>query len=346
MKTVILPPVHRLIRTSIRAKTKGSLSKKLKIQRVLVAIDFSPASWEALKFVAPLFKHFGAELHLAHVFAPEYPLATAMAMPLMLSGSDIARSVCRQLKNGASKCSSGVPPENVHALKGRPFREICALARKIDADLIVISTRGLSGFKHLLLGSTAERVVRYSPCPVLVVRPIHDAHGRNSNGEAPHNALAIRKILVPVDFSDCSRKGVEFAKCLAKQSRATLVLLHSVYFQYHVSSDEYARCDYPLFVQEADKAARIRMQELTRELESEGIKVEPLLKTGHVGEQICDSARSHGIDLIVTSTHGWTGFKHVLLGSNAEYVVQHAVCPVLVVPTHERPGVDSTTSRK
>jgi nucleotide-binding universal stress UspA family protein len=345
MKTVILPPARRLIRTSIRVKTKGSLSKKLKIQRVLEAIDFSPASWEALEFVAPLLKHFGAEVHLAHVFAPEYPLATAMAMPLMLSGADIERSVCRQLKKGASKCSSAVPLENVHALKGRPFREICALARKIDADLIVISTRGLSGFKHIALGSTAERVVRYSPCPVLVVRPIHDAHGRNSNGEA-HAALAIRKILVPVDFSDCSRRGVEFAKCLAKQSCASLVLLHSVYFQYYVSSDEYARYDYPLFVQEADKAARIRMRELIWETKSEGIKVEPLLKTGHVGEQICSSARSHGIDLIVTSTHGWTGFKHVLLGSNAEYVVQHATCSVLVVPTHQRPGVDSTTSKK
>jgi nucleotide-binding universal stress UspA family protein len=47
------------------------------------------------------------------------------------------------------------------------------------------------------------------------------------------------------------------------------------------------------------------------------------------------------VDLIVTSTHGTTGFKHILLGSTAEYVVRHATCPVLVVPSHERPSAKS-----
>ncbi len=54
--------------------------------------------------------------------------------------------------------------------KGRPFDEICRLARDLSIDLIIIATRGNTGVKHLVLGSTAERVVRYSPCPVLVVR--------------------------------------------------------------------------------------------------------------------------------------------------------------------------------
>jgi nucleotide-binding universal stress UspA family protein len=55
-----------------------------------------------------------------------------------------------------------------------------------------------------------------------------------------------------------------------------------------------------------------------------------------------DCAEDSGVDLIVTSTHGRTGFKHVLLGSVTEYVVRHAPCPVFVVPSHERPGVNST----
>src|SRR5206468_3087722 len=110
----------------------------------------------------------------------------------------------------------------------------------------VISTRGNTGFKHLVVGSTAERVVRYSPCPVLVVRSVHHAGNGNGNGKAPPTALRLRKILVPIDFSNCSREGLEYAKRLAKQFRATLILLHSVYFQYHVTSDEYARYDYPL----------------------------------------------------------------------------------------------------
>ena len=57
-------------------------------------------------------------------------------------------------------------------------------------------------------------------------------------------------------------------------------------------------------------------------------------------DQICERAKDSGVDLIVTSTHGTTGLKHVLLGSTAEYVVRHAQSPVLVVPSHERPTVN------
>jgi len=265
-------------------------------------------------------------------------------VPLVVADANLKEQARRRLHEIAAKSLVPLRPRNVHVLRGgRAFEQICELARKIDIDLIVVSTRGLSGLKHFALGSTAERVVRYSPCPVLVIRPVH---GRSGNGETTHTPLNVRKVLVPVDFSNCSHRGVEYAEHLAKQFRASIVLLHSVYFEYRVSSEEYARYDYPLFVQEADKAARVRMQELAREIESAGIKVEPLLKTGHVGEQICDRARAQGVDLIVTSTHGWTGFKHVLLGSNAEYVVQHATCPVLVVPTHQRPAVSLVGPKK
>ena len=120
--------------------------------------------------------------------------------------------------------------ENIHAIKGRPFEEICRLAQEIDIDLIVIATRGNTGLKHLLLGSTAERVVRYSPCPVLVVR------GSDSKKKPVQQLATFRKILVPVDFSDCSMKGLEYAKELAREFRAKLILLHSIALQYYVAT--------------------------------------------------------------------------------------------------------------
>jgi nucleotide-binding universal stress UspA family protein len=319
----------------------------LKIKNVLVTLDFSPASHAAIRFAMPLLKRFGANLHLVHVLPEDSPLSGLADLPMVVPEVEIHRRVRSDLGKTAANYAIQTQPGHLHVLRGSPFAEICQLAQKIDIDLIIIATRGNTGLKHLALGSTAERVVRYSPCPVLVVRCVHPARNRNGNGngKAPRAALHIRKILVPVDFSDCSRQGLEYAKGLAKQFRATLVLLHSVYFQYYVSGDEYARYDYPLLVQEADKAAHDRMRELVRETESDGIKVEPLLETGHAGEQICERARSHGADLIVTATHGWTGFKHVLLGSTAENVVQQARCPVLVVPTHDRPGVTSTKAQ-
>jgi nucleotide-binding universal stress UspA family protein len=143
--------------------------------------------------------------------------------------------------------------------------------------------------------------------------------------------------VVPVDFSACSLKGLAYAKQLAKQFGATLVLLHCLPPQYYMASEEYARYDLPLLLGQIEKAARGQLDELAEEIEREGITVERDLEMGHPGQQICEEARDREADLIVTATHGNTGLKHVFLGSTAEYVVRHAVCSVLVVPTRERP---------
>jgi universal stress protein A len=140
-------------------------------------------------------------------------------------------------------------------------------------------------------------------------------------------------------------KGLTFAKALAKQFGAKLVLLNSVALRYYVSSDEYARYDFPLLLQQSENAAQQQMRDLIRTTDWEGITVEPSLQIGHAGNQICTGAKDQGADLIVTSTHGRTGLEHVLIGSTAEYVVRHAHCPVLVVPSHERPAIKSTPAR-
>jgi nucleotide-binding universal stress UspA family protein len=297
----------------------------LQIRNVLVPVDFSPPSLEAIEFALPLIKQFGADLHLVHAFASDYPIAALATLPLVLPEVEINQSVHRHLKDVGKKYSIDLRRENLHALKGRPFEEICRLARDITIDLIVIATRGHTGLKHLALGSTAERVVRYSPCPVLVVRP--------GTAKARNPQLGFKKILVPIDFSECSMKGLAYAKTWARQFESTLVLLNSVHFEYYVASDEYARYDLPLLMQQAEKVAREQMRELVRRTDWEGLKVETSLQVGHAGQQICERAGDLGADLIVTSTHGTTGLKHVLIGSTAEYIVRHASCPVLVVPT-------------
>jgi nucleotide-binding universal stress UspA family protein len=300
-------------------------------------MDFSAPSLSAVEFAIPLIKQFAANLHLVHVFAHDYPITALVAMPLVLPELEINKSVHRHLKDIAKKYSIALRRENLHALKGRPFEEICRLARDINIDLIVIATRGNTGFRHLTLGSTAERVVRYSPCPVLVMRG--GDREKAGRGKFSRGALGFRKVLVPIDFSECSMRGLTYAQAFANQFNSRLVLLNSVHFQYYVASDEYARYDLPRLMQYAEKTAREQMQDLVEKTDWGGLQVETSLQTGHAGQQICDGARDCAADLIVTSTHGRTGFKHVLLGSTAEYVVRHAHCPVLVVPSHERPAV-------
>jgi nucleotide-binding universal stress UspA family protein len=296
---------------------------------VLVPIDFSERSLEALETALSLTKRIGAQLHLIHVYEPDYPFTTLMALPIVLPPVQVAQGVRRHLKDVAKKFGVELRAGNTHAVEGRPFEEICRIAREQKIDLIVAATRGNTGVKHLLLGSTAERIVRHSPCPVLVVRP------KAKNGAKPN--LMFGKILVPVDFSECSLKGLEYGKALAKQFDSKLVLLNSVAFQYYITSDEYARYDLPLLMQQEEMAHRRQMRDLIEKTNWDGIEVKPSLQIGHAGQQICARAAGHHADLIVTSTHGTTGFKHVLVGSTAEYVVRHATCPVLVVPSHERP---------
>lgn len=315
--------------TRTRAAKPGA--KTLQIRNVLVPIDFSKASLEAIAFALPLVKEFGAELHLIHVFEADDSLASTAALPLVVPLLQVGDRVRRHLKDVAKKYSAPLRRENIHARRGRPFEEICRLALECNIDLIITATRGNTGLKHLALGSTAERVVRYAPCPVLVVR---GGEGKTKSG--------FRKILVPIDFSDCSLKGLDYAKALAKEFGASLMLLHSIHLQYFVSNDEYARYDMPLLMQQTERAARAQLTELVEKTDWEGIQVQPSLQIGHPGDQICARAKDYGADLIVTSTHGTTGLKHILIGSTAEYVVRHASCPVLVVPGRERPALNSS----
>ena len=329
------------MKTVTRPKIREDRHARLQIRSILVPIDFSKPSLQAIEFALPLVKKFGAQLHLVHVFAPDYPLASMAAMPLIVPELEVGKRVRRHLRDVARKYSVRLGHENIHALRGRPFEEICRLAREQSIDLIITSTRGLTGLKHLALGSTAERVVRYSPCPVLVLRPFDRSGKTGRNGERA-GQLSFRKILVPIDFSECSMKGVAYAKELAGEFGSKLVLLHSVAIQYYVSSDEYARFDFPQLMQQAEKAARNQMGDLVEKTDWDGVvEVETSMQIGHAGQQICARAIDHQADVIVTSTHGTTGFKHMLLGSTAEYVVRHASCPVLVVPSHERPVLNS-----
>jgi universal stress protein A len=124
---------------------------------------------------------------------------------------------------------------------------------------------------------------------------------------------------------------------LATQFNSTLTLIHSVNLDYYVASDEYARYDFPQLLQQTEKVAQQRLQKIVQHLRHDGFDVNGTVTIGHAGQHICDSAEKAKVGLIVTSTHGRTGFKHVLIGSTAEYMVRHAECPVLVVPSHDRP---------
>jgi universal stress protein A len=150
---------------------------------------------------------------------------------------------------------------------------------------------------------------------------------------AAKSALHLKHILVPIDFSECSKKALQYALPLAREHQATLTLLYVVAPAFQVG--EYPGVDQAQLLANAKKNAK---KELTQWAAAEVRAEAPTDIIVHMGtpsRQIIESARSLPADLIVISTHGRTGLKHVLLGSVTEQVVQRAPCPVLVVRERE-----------
>lgn len=146
--------------------------------------------------------------------------------------------------------------------------------------------------------------------------------------------LHIKKILVPVDFSGPSDKAVHYAKQFAEQFDATLTLLHVVEPIVYPAELGYV----PLSPEDLEQGRLDGLRKRLTELASGvggGVKTESLLRLGRSWKEVVDLAKSDDYDLIIVSTHGYTGVKHALLGSVTEKVVRHAPCPVLVVRTEE-----------
>ena len=143
----------------------------LKFKKILAPIDFSPASKKALDYAFRLGELFKSEVTLLHVFeplkAPDFPdIACASsygAKEFVSAEKNLRALITSSSMNGASQLKWKVRA-------GVPAHEIVEAAKELNVDLIVIATHGFTGWKHFCIGSTAERVARVAPCPVLVVR--------------------------------------------------------------------------------------------------------------------------------------------------------------------------------
>lgn len=295
-------------------------SRTLNLRNILVPIDFSPQSENALLHASFLAGELGANLTLLFVAEPiPYPFESPA------SEGETVRKVKERLEKLCASASTDAPAKNATIVRhGRPFEEICCAAEELQSDLIVIAPHGSRPLEHMLLGSTAERVVRHAGCPVLVVRPQQKAPGLGH----PPTSTQFKKLLVPMDFSDCSWKALDYAVPLALRFHAGLVLFHTV--QLYPVFCEGALVDVCAVECQMRECVEHMMRELHEGLDPE-IRTETIIGKGQPQAEIIRCAQQHEIDLIVLTTHGHTGLAHMFLGSTAEKVVRHAPCPVLVV---------------
>ena len=145
----------------------------LPLIKILCPIDFSQPSFEALKAANELALHFSAELFIVHVLNPMSIIApldfSMVSTPLRLDHMKTPATYER-LESVARTTVSKEVKGHIFITRGNPVDEIIRIAKEREVDFIVMATHGLTGWRHLLFGSVAERVVRFAPCTVLTIR--------------------------------------------------------------------------------------------------------------------------------------------------------------------------------
>ncbi|TAJ10523.1 MAG: universal stress protein [Nitrospirae bacterium] len=302
------------------------------ITNILLATDFSDCAALAQDYALLLASTWKADLAILHVLEfqpgmdPELPVNHVYLEQLRKDAEQQLTDLRAQLAR------RGLAGESRH-VTGIPSLRIAQEATEAGADLVVLGTHGRTGLAHVLLGSTAERVIASAPCPVLTVR-------RQREPARPQAALpSIRRLLVPVDFSDHSLEALEYAARVAKQFGAALTLLH-------VIEPVAYGLDFTLSIggdaRETRAGLEARLADLAAPLLAQGLAVKPLVRGGTPADSILDWTRHQACDLIVMGTHGRRGLAHLAGGSVAEAVLRRAPCPVLTVkspkfsPGHQR----------
>jgi nucleotide-binding universal stress UspA family protein len=314
-------------------KLESDKSKPIKAPRptrILVPTDFSPNAEEALRFAVPLARQLGGKITLLHSIDwqvnPQMRSAAGIIDTMNRVAQDVAEDRLEKLAR------TKVPQELLEKtiVDFAPAQVgIPEAARELKTDLIVISTRGHTGLQRILLGSTAARVVRYASCPVLTVRPAAGAKSRGA--KAAILGPIIKRILVPIVFSEGCDSSIRFATTLARIMQAQLTLLHVV-APLPLNASRYIS-EVQQYDAEVKLDAKQRLKSLAATLPPD-IQSEVLLRqnTPHLG--IIRGARERRCDLITLPTRDLTSLKDFVLGSTAEKVIRHAPCPVLTFNRH------------
>jgi nucleotide-binding universal stress UspA family protein len=307
------------LRPTRRNRARG---KPPLLTSILTTTDFSPESRPGINYAASLAEQVGAELTLLHVVEP---LPAVTAMPIIAQDdATVAAAARAKLASIASREISPDASVSCHVAVGKPAEVIVKFARRGKVDLIVLSTRGHTGLRRLVLGSTAAQVVRSAGCPVLTVP-----------AKQTSRAFKLKTILVPIDFSNLSKDALPYARLLAEHFGAKIVLAHIVepIASAPLLGDQFAtQWMVPMMrhAQDELKNTATELRELT------DAKVQAAVTVGKPFYELCQIASRINADMIVLTTHGRGGWNRLLLGSTAEGVVREATCPVMVVRELQR----------
>jgi nucleotide-binding universal stress UspA family protein len=262
---------------------------------ILCPIDFSDASAGALLYAAAIASHLSTKVVVLTV---EEPLLTE-ALDFG-TGASWTREHCQlEMEQFAAKTFGTRSPIlatlEYEIAVGKPAEETLRVARERSSALIVISTHGLTGIRKLFFGSTTERVLRETTCPVLITPPLAPGHVGLQDAKR-----LIRRILVPVDLSPASGHQTQVASRLAEALGLPLILVHVIE---PLKSRLAARLHLEGIEADRRSVAEDGMTELLATI-PKGLRREALVVYGDPSEEVAKVARDRDAGLMVVGLHG------------------------------------------
>lgn len=290
------------------------------LNAIVVATDFSSAARRATDRAALIAREQSLPLHLLHVVHGNL----LAEMKAWLDNSNLwqirmSQQTRKRLDDEVVRLLADLGGDLIllsHMVDGQPVSEICAQVEAVDAGLVVVGTRGTNPLHHLLIGTTAERLMRKSSVPLLAVR---------TEASEPY-----RRVLVPLDFSKWSERALEAARAVAPG--AHLVLMHSFSIPFEEKLRFAGVDDATLnhYRERARQDARDHLQALVDRHSLLPDQFTLSLTEGDAPMHILMQASERACDLIVIGKHGRQAADELLLGSVTKHVLGESEIDVLI----------------
>lgn len=287
-------------------------------KNLLAATDFSSPSRQAVDRAARLAGTAGARLRLVHALSGG---ALARLQQLLGLGSAVEQTVIEQTRQALDTMARelgtahGVAVESA-LLQGAVLEEITRQAEEMDADLVVLGARGAGFMRRFVLGSTAERLLRKTKHPMLVVK---------QRSHEPY-----RRVLVPVDFSPWSAPLVDLARRVAPGAHLVLLNAYEVPFEGKLRFASVENATIESYRVQAQQAATHQLHALAADAGLKPGDWTPCIPHADASLAIVEQEQERDCDLIVIGKHGQNMAEDLLLGSVTKHVLAESAGDVLV----------------
>jgi nucleotide-binding universal stress UspA family protein len=274
---------------------------------VVVPLDGSANAENAVAMAILVARSLGRRIHFVHVIPADASRPEEDREGLAARFAEYANDLAKHYRLAREHFSA-------YILEGPAAQEIVTHAAK--AYLLVLASHGRGGFKAAIIGSVADRIVRGTPCPVLLVRGV----------QRPRRNVALKRILVCLDGSTESERGLAAGRELAAATGAGLSALRAFSVPHQVDYLDFLYYD----PEELGPGVKAEAEAYLERVLGPGET--PIVVEGPTADVIAETAKQTRVDLIVIATRGLGAARRLLLGSTTDKVIRMVEAPVLIIP--------------